>query len=70
MIYSKKISKNKAIDVQADYWENWWNYIAVDITLTRRKHADHAGLNITIEICGGMFNFNLYDTRHAEVTNE
>jgi len=73
MTKSTRVFRNKAIDVQADYWENWWNYFNIDIYWSRRKYADHAGFHLILEVVGYMFAFTLYDTRHAperEADNE
>jgi len=56
------VSKNKVIEVQADYWENWWNYFNIDIVWSR--NCDHAGFSFTLEVMGYMFAFSLYDIHH------
>lgn len=53
---------NKAWEFQIEKWPEWIEYINLCFSWTR--NCDHAGLRITIEICGYFAEFQIYDTRH------
>jgi hypothetical protein len=58
---SKKLSKNKILEMQSGIFENWSYF---DFMLKRDRKKDHAGFMFYIEFFGLYFLFQTYDKRH------
>jgi len=67
MLYGKKVSKNKAIELQTDYIKDWCTWFRIEISITNR--CDHAGVHFWFELMGAYIAFTFYDSRHWNEEN-
>jgi len=64
---TKKLSKNKSLELQSGIWQNWSYF---NISTSWSRHTDHAGFRFEIEIFGLYFIFDTYDNRHWDWDND
>jgi len=66
VLYYRKISKNKAIEISSlnDFKRNIFN-----LNFVIERNQSHAGFHFLIAVFTWMFEFNIYDIRHWNYDN-
>lgn len=67
MLLHKKITSNKALELQLSHFQgSSWFHFSVEYTSGR----DHAGFYCRCEILGYCFSMSFHDTRHWDYKNK
>ena len=62
MTLSKKLTKNKAFEMNLIFWKNSSDIFKLLLNFTHK--CDHSGFRFDFELLGVAFNFTIYDIRH------
>ena len=65
MVFSNKITKNKAVEMQLTTFNHnpWINF---ELSFHFRRKGDHPGFFFYVSIAKLWFEFNVYDIHHEE----
>ena len=67
MVYNKKITKNKSLEIQFDFFNGSVSIFKVYFEINHK--CDHSGLHFFIDIWKYSFSFIFYDIRHFDYEN-